>query len=171
MAGLICFFFFAEPHVFSMGLPEMFRIGLFGMIYSIQYFHFTQCTLHWLLFFCLCTSYFTLLSGWLNFLSLASGVNAHICHTGILIYQLYFLWFSYLFSCAIAVYLTLFAIISCIWGTNKQWSPYPHCHMSAMDVFCISKFSDCLYDNKMFLTFWYFVPGPKCAWWFLNSMR
>ena len=47
--------------------------------------------------------------------ALASGVNAHICHTGILIHQLYFLWFSYLFSCTISVYLTLFAIISSIW--------------------------------------------------------
>ena len=125
----------------------MFRVALMGMNYSMPCCRFTQCTLHWLLFlFMHVLLYFIV---WMiQLFALASGVNAHICHTGILIHQLDFLLFSYLFSCAISVYLTSFASFRVYEGPISSASYTSHCHMSTMDVFCISKVFDFLYGNK-----------------------
>ena len=119
--GFPVFSFFSGVLFILHGAPEMFRVALMGTNYSMPCFHFTQCTPHWLLFlFMHVLLYFIV---WMiQLFALASGVYAHLCHIGILIHQLDFLWLSCLFSCAISVYLTLFGNH---WGTEKQCFSYP----------------------------------------------
>ena len=84
----------------------------------------------------------------IQFLALASGVNAHICHTEILIHQL-FSCDSVIYSVAPSQYIFLcFQSFRVYEGPISSASHAPHCHMSKMDVFCISKVFDCLYGNK-----------------------
>ena len=126
----------------------MFWVALMGMNYSMPCFHFTQCTLYWLLFFCLCTIYFTLLSEWFSF-SLWHLVLTHthviteFWSTNLISYK------SIIYSVAPSQYILLCLQLSRVYGGPiSSASRTPHCHLSTMDVFCISKVFDCFYDNK-----------------------
>ena len=125
----------------------MFRVALMGMNYSMPCFCFTQCTLHWLLFLFMHV-YFTLLSGWFSF----SLWHLVLTHT----YVIPEFWSINLISCYSATYSVAPSqyILLCLQsfrvyeGPISSASHTPHCHMSTMDVFCISKVFDCLYGNK-----------------------
>ena len=124
----------------------MFRVlegyELFYAVLSLHTVHSSLVTVF------LCTFYFTLLSGWFSF-SLWQLVLTHT-------YVIPEFWSINLISCDSVIYSVAPSqyILLCLQsfrvyeGPISSDSHIPHCHMSTMDVFCISKVFNCFYDNK-----------------------
>ena len=124
-------------------------LGKAWWVWIILYSTFTS---HSALFtgycFCLCTSYFTLLSGLLSF-SLWHLLLTHIC-------VISEFWSTNFISYDSVIYLVAPSqyIFLCLQSFRAYEGPIssdphaPHFHMPAMDVFCIIKVFDCLCGNK-----------------------